>query len=279
VKFGSTRDNDGECNIRYGQLKMTGVDVASFFEPSIQCIIDSIKKQRLKPHKKFTHIVLVGGFAASDWLYKQVSEALKAKGFSVVRPDHHVNKAVADGAISYYTDHFVQTRVSKLTYGYSGWLRYDPSNPEHRKRPTFTIASGLEQITVFRVMLLANKQVPETNEIRRTLIWELNDLSTVSCDVYCYRGIVADNAFMDTNPDLYSKLCTIKVDLSHLSNTSNVRTLARVSGGSGVYYEVKADLVMLFGGTEIEALLCWKENGVEKRSNAAVLYTDNLPVA
>ena len=24
VKFGSTRDNDGDCNIRYGQLKMTG---------------------------------------------------------------------------------------------------------------------------------------------------------------------------------------------------------------------------------------------------------------
>ena len=24
VKFGSTRDNDESCNIRYGQLKMTG---------------------------------------------------------------------------------------------------------------------------------------------------------------------------------------------------------------------------------------------------------------
>ena len=24
VKFGSTRDNDQECNIRFGQLKMTG---------------------------------------------------------------------------------------------------------------------------------------------------------------------------------------------------------------------------------------------------------------
>ena len=24
VKFGSTRDNDDDCNIRYGQLKMTG---------------------------------------------------------------------------------------------------------------------------------------------------------------------------------------------------------------------------------------------------------------
>jgi len=146
VKFGSARDNDGECNIRYGQLKMTGVDVASFFEPSIQCIIDSVEEQRLKAHKKFTHVVLVGGFAASDWLYKRVSEALKEKGFSVVRPDHHVNKAVADGAISYYTDHFVQTRVSKLTYGCRGLLPYDPSNPEHRKRPTVTAASGLEVI-------------------------------------------------------------------------------------------------------------------------------------
>ena len=84
--------------------------MASFFEPSIQCIIDSVLEQRKKAHKKFTvsisyllsthggffdivdwqHIVLVGGFAASDWLYKQVSEALKKKGFSVVRPDHHV---------------------------------------------------------------------------------------------------------------------------------------------------------------------------------------------
>ena len=85
--------------------------MASFFKPSIQCIIDSVQEQRKKAHKKFTvsinyflfinagrlfdivdwqHVVLVGGFAASDWLYKKVSEALKEKGFSVVRPDHHV---------------------------------------------------------------------------------------------------------------------------------------------------------------------------------------------
>jgi len=64
--------------------------VASFFKPSIQCIVDSVQEQRRKAHKKFTHVVLVGGFAASDWLYKQVSEALTKKGFSVVRPDYYV---------------------------------------------------------------------------------------------------------------------------------------------------------------------------------------------
>jgi len=135
-------------------------------------------------------------------------------------------------------------------------------------------------MTFFFIILPANKQVPETNEVHRILTWELDDVWIVGCEVYCYRGIVADRAFMDTNPDHYSKLCSIEVDLSHLrhlSNTSNVRTLARGSGGFGVYYEVDVDVVMLFGGTEIEARLCWKENGVEKRSNAEVLYTDNLP--
>lgn len=40
--------------------------------------------------------------------------------------------------MSYYIDHFVQTRVSKLTYGIeSGVDYYDSSNPEHRKRPTY----------------------------------------------------------------------------------------------------------------------------------------------
>ena len=58
--------------------------------------------------------------------------------------------------------------------------------------------------------------------------------------------------------ELYSELCTIDVDLSHLWNTSSVQTLSK---GSGVYYyKVSYELIMLFGGTEIEAQLCWKEN-------------------
>ena len=93
-------------------------------------------------------------------------------------------------------------------------------------------------------------------------------------EIYCYRGIVADMSFMDTNPgeiskksiiillisilnlELYTKLCTIEVDLSHLRNTSDVHTVGK---SSEVHYVVDFDLVMLFGGTEIEVQLCWKE--------------------
>lgn len=64
------------------------------------------------------------------------------------------NKAVADGAISFYIDHFVQTRVSKLTYGSKGSIDYDASDAEHRKRPTFTAISGVKRIDkVFWVIL------------------------------------------------------------------------------------------------------------------------------
>ena len=61
---------------------------------------------------------------------------------------------MADGAISYYIDHFVQTRVTKLTYGSRGSIRYDPSDPEHAKRPFLTAISGVRRINdVFWVIL------------------------------------------------------------------------------------------------------------------------------
>ena len=50
--------------------------------------------------------------------------------------------------MSYYIDHFLQTRVSKLTYGIeSGVDYYDSSNPEHWKRPTYTGSTGVQRIS------------------------------------------------------------------------------------------------------------------------------------
>jgi hypothetical protein len=44
------------------------------------------------------------------------------------------SKAVAAGAISYYLDHFVVGRIVRYTYGIPGFIPYDPSDSEHRKR-------------------------------------------------------------------------------------------------------------------------------------------------
>jgi len=44
------------------------------------------------------------------------------------------NKAVADGAISFFVDHFVSARVSKFAYGTSCMTRFQSNNAEHVAR-------------------------------------------------------------------------------------------------------------------------------------------------
>jgi hypothetical protein len=66
------------------------------------------------------------------------------------------NKAVSDGAISFYLDHFVRTRVSKITYGSFCHIPYDPSAPDHisRSHNVFIGVSGAERITDFFDIIL-----------------------------------------------------------------------------------------------------------------------------
>jgi hypothetical protein len=46
----------------------------------------------------------------------------------------HSNKAVADGGVSYFIDHYVSTRVAKYAYGVNISTQYDKTNEEHLKR-------------------------------------------------------------------------------------------------------------------------------------------------
>jgi hypothetical protein len=80
------------------------------------------------------HVVLVGGFSANDWLFEQIKQSLASQSLTVIRPETHINKAVSDGAVSFYLDHFVRTRISKYTYGSFGNIEYDASDPSHQKR-------------------------------------------------------------------------------------------------------------------------------------------------
>ena len=181
IKFGGTRDNDPSRNIRFGQLKLLGSDVAKFFEPSVECIVNAVLEQCRMAHKPisvclfwfswfpfvlnfaFQHVVLAGGLAANDWLFNEVHQKLLPHGLNVVRPQNHVsvppsfqfiiyltcfsifrNKAVSDGALSYYHDHFVFTRVSKFTYGVFCNIVFNPADPDHQRRfnKVFVDASG-----------------------------------------------------------------------------------------------------------------------------------------
>ena len=58
------------------------------------------------------------------------------------------NKAVSDGALSFYHDRFVRTRISKFTYGNFCHVHFDPTDPDHQRRchNTFTDFDGDKRI-------------------------------------------------------------------------------------------------------------------------------------
>ncbi|KAK7472172.1 hypothetical protein VKT23_000294 [Stygiomarasmius scandens] len=137
IKFGAVRDRDPDVGIRSGQMKLLGTDVAKFFEPSIDSIMDAIVAMQMDctdSTKKTDSVFLVGGFAASDYLFNRLESFLRPTGLTICRPQSYLNKAVADGAASFYLDHFVNSRVARWHYGVGMNKYYDANNAEHRKR-------------------------------------------------------------------------------------------------------------------------------------------------
>jgi hypothetical protein len=55
--------------------------------------------------------------------------------------------------------------------------------------------------------------------------------------------------------DNYTKLCTIEADLSRVPLVPRPKAV-----GKGTFYRVDYDIVLLFGMTELKALVAWKEN-------------------
>ncbi|KAF8815839.1 hypothetical protein BYT27DRAFT_7078804, partial [Phlegmacium glaucopus] len=236
-------------------------DVASFFEPSVQCIVESIKQQREASVTEISSVFLVGGFAASDWLYQNLRAAFTSEGLDVSRPDSHVNKAVADGAVSFYIDHFVSTRVSKFAYGTSVYRRYDADNPEHKRRQntTFMKPDGYLGIDgIFSVILPQNTKVSETQEFSNPYFYLASkkiDLKTIGISIMSYRGDSVDsNKWMDEEKSMYSTSCRVQADTTEICKSLQPQV------GAATFYKLDFEAVLVLGLTELKAYISWEEN-------------------
>ncbi|PBK65406.1 hypothetical protein ARMSODRAFT_940350 [Armillaria solidipes] len=276
VKFGSMKDKDLALDIRSGQLKLAGSEVASFFEPSVKAIMDVVHDQRFVSAK--TTIFLVGGFAASDWVFLKLQEYLTPLGIAFSRPDSHVNKAVADGAMSFYLDHAVTSRISKFNYGVRMNRKFDPGNAEHEKRKhkAYIDASGdLRVGDQFSIILPKNTHVFDDTEFRRDYTRDderLSQLSAISTNILYYTGSNKKPWWMDVEPDMYSVLCCVTADTHEAAKGLKLRR--RPDGKS--YFRLNYEIILLFGKTELKAQIYWKEDGIEKRSPARVVYDRDL---
>ncbi|KDR71227.1 hypothetical protein GALMADRAFT_1345706, partial [Galerina marginata CBS 339.88] len=203
IKFGSTRDNDLSHNIRFGQLKLGGTEVVSFFQASVDCIVKAVLEQCNLSKKPISHVVFVGGFSASPWLISEVKVSLKSSGLILFVPESPVNKAVSDGAVSFYLDHFVRTRISKLSYGVNVRPLFNPIDPSHKAREgmVYNGPSGSKQLTNgFDVVLAKDIQVSETKEFRRgpyTVMYTHNREHRYTVPIQGYRGSIPHPRWTD----------------------------------------------------------------------------------
>ncbi|KIL55234.1 hypothetical protein M378DRAFT_134237 [Amanita muscaria Koide BX008] len=291
VNFGCLRYNDKKYGISGGKFKIEGAQVAKFFEPAVQDIITGIKKQcrNAKDGVSITHILLVGGFGRSQYLFTKLSDYFKTSGIVVRRPNDdqdpsscHLKvtagrrKEVADGAVSWYLDRCVSARVARYSYGVAVDLEFDPSNPEHacRESTKFTYVNGKSFIPGgFLTMLKRDAGVFETTESRRSLRilftqHEYSRCSSIHTNLKCYRGQVDDPPkWIDLEPNSFHDLCTIQANMTR-NIKRNMKWLR--DSDSKLFYELNLDLVILFGSTELKVYIAWQENGTEKRYACSV---------
>ncbi|KAG2043917.1 hypothetical protein BDR03DRAFT_1047251 [Suillus americanus] len=202
IKFGTIRDKDLKYDIRSGQLKLAGFDIADLFEPSIEAIIEAVEQQRRVASTPISLICLVGGFAASDWLFVRLQEYFLPLGISFCRHDAHVNKAVADGAVSFYIDHLVSSQVARAIYGIECNALYnqDPEHPARQHKGFVDVAGRLLIPDYFQGILLKGTQVSELREFRKSFHTTRTSLAACkieSTDIMCYKCALQEPQWLD----------------------------------------------------------------------------------
>lgn len=277
VHFGSPFDKDMAYGIRNGQLRLTGAEVADLFEPSIDATFKAIKRQiDATTGGSIKSVFLVGGYAASPWLFSQLQERLKALKIVVSRPDTQTSKAVADGAIGFYCDHHVSARVSKFMYGVEFLRQLDPSDPDHvaRKEKLCELPSGPKLLPdAFDCILARGVKVKESTVFSRKYCTELTSLSMLrvfEVEVWCYRGGDTVPKWIERHSEAFSTLCIVKADLSMLSDSA-----APKSGKGGkTYWTIVFSVEIHFGLTEFEARIKWVQDGLTKYGPATIVFNE-----
>ncbi|KAF8160149.1 hypothetical protein K438DRAFT_1921672 [Mycena galopus ATCC 62051] len=270
IKFGRHSDKDEALNISSGQMKLSSDVVAGFYKPSLDGILLAVTNQC----SMSSSVLLVGGFAASEWLYPELKKHLNLQQLEVSRPDAHVNKAVADGAVSlmFYLDHYVSARISKHTYGIQCVTKYKSNNAEHRARSNTTFKNAAGNLKVpkqFSPILTKDTRVLATREFRKSYFFIESDpflLRTADIPILCYRGQDQDPRWTDIESEQYSVLCTVHADTSKIAEALNPQ-----QGQSGTYYRLGIEMILSFGLTELKAQIAWVEN-FARRGPAELVY-------
>ena len=134
--------------------------IKNFFEETITEIERNVRQVLgAREHVGVTldSLILVGGFAESDFVVQSLRERLKTTGIPVVRPES-TELAVLNGAVLYGQNEAIMTsRILRYTYGVGMIMEFDPKI--HKQENKFEDSGKLWANDVFRKHVTKGQEV------------------------------------------------------------------------------------------------------------------------
>ncbi|KAL0063217.1 hypothetical protein AAF712_009915 [Marasmius tenuissimus] len=264
IEFAASDVNDEERNIQGGQLKLPGYVVQKFFEKSLTAITSSmgyLLQGAEREGHKIKAVFLVGGFASNEYLFKRLSELLRAQGVKLYRPHAHLNKATADGAVSYCLRSMVSARVARYTIGVPCSFEYNRNDCEHNKRKSTMTRWHSGQMCIpngFAVLVSKGEKVTENQVHSDTYHDEALDrgeLARTTTSLWVYKGQIANPTWMNVDADNFHSVCKIEADISQMSEA----LVPHLQLDGSYRYELRYNVEISLGTTELKANISWKE--------------------
>ncbi|KAF8337474.1 uncharacterized protein EI90DRAFT_3043110 [Cantharellus anzutake] len=241
LDIGQSRYTNPALGVKRGRMTLDGATTKTFFQPSVNQIVNSLKKQTSGIECK--HILLVGGFGENTYLretLRRIFETRTAK-----------SKAVSDGVVIWRAASSVIARACRFQYGCCGIERSPVKGIDGRER-----IPGVWHPIVRRGDILQSDE-GAAEEFCRFYQTPSPDLGCVSSVIYAYTILGRKEPYYATNVD--GKLvCTVTADIN-------------VSGIRKKYWQLDFKIGIQFGGTELQAYLEWIEDGKTCKSPAQII--------
>ncbi|QRV77741.1 heat shock protein 70 kDa 12B [Ceratobasidium sp. AG-Ba] len=264
IAVGQSRFNNSAIRARRGRLTLPGSIVKSFFDICTKEILGSVDQQI--DGLDVPYILLVGGFGDSPFLREEFKRSYDPRGCQVTLTNDSTSKAVADGAVMWSTLSNVSSRAPRFSFGVVVSTMFDPDDPAHLNRMKTISADGIPRVVGAWCPIVPKGVAMDANAVRREEVHRLYssanpNLEDLTLTLFSYSGGDTPDWALDEDGGLgsgFKKSCTVTANLQNLSSA-----LTRGLGLFGnTYWSLGFDVCIKFGGTELQAYLEWKENGI-----------------
>ncbi|GAA5933864.1 hypothetical protein JCM3775_000308 [Rhodotorula graminis] len=252
--------HDPECGLEYGELVIPGSVIRrDVFEPVVQQVLDLIEVQLAKvpTHQGVQALILVGGFAASEYLCSRVHETFSAR-IPVIAKPRDTDVATLQGAARYGLGLIggkatVSSVISPRSYIMKCKL---PASDEDRyQRPGFIVRNdaGIEVCENRLSYLVAKGAVLRKGQRLRSRYCKFSRSPQDSVFTAVLYVSDSDKIYRYTDEGPIEELCRWSVDLSALPSW------ARPAENATGSFWVEFDLALVVDSAEVHGVLLTDE--------------------